>query len=85
MDGKITWVPVDISEGMFSNEYAVSLKNDEGLSLSFYVDKELIKKEKDKNFLKVIRVHLDEKKGKQTILLPSETFETSSRWVNISI
>jgi hypothetical protein len=85
MAGKTIWVPVDISEGMFSNEYAVSLKNYKGLSLSFYVDKELIKREKDKSFLKVISIYLDKKEGRQTILLPSETFETSSRWVDISI
>ena len=41
MDGKITWVPVDISEGMFSNEYAVSLKNDEGFSSYLIKKKEV--------------------------------------------
>ncbi len=67
---------------MFSDKYSVVLKNLKG-KLSLYVDRFLIKKDdKGATFLKVYIVKKD--KNKTVVLLPSEAFETSSRWVESS-
>ena len=82
MNREIEWIPVDISDGMFSNEYSVVLKNLQD-KLSLYVDKSLIKKDPNGlTFLKVYVIKKDD--NKRVVLLPSETFETSSRWVELA-
>ena len=81
MNREIDWIPVEVSDGMFSNEYSVVLKNVQD-KLSLYVDKSLVRKDKDgSTFLKVYIIIKDD--NKRVGLLPSETFETSSRWVEL--
>ncbi len=82
MAGRTEWIPVEISDGMFSNEYAVNIKTAEGRQVSLFADKELIREEKDRAFLKVLCISLQN--GIRTVLLPSETFETLTRWVNVA-
>ena len=77
------WVPVTISDGMFSSEYAITLETIDGTLVSLYADKTLVRKEDDSNFLKVTYVSSYPGQHKQRVLLPSETFETSSRWVDL--
>jgi len=84
MKNEIDWIPISLSKGMFSNEYAVTLDGVKD-KLSLYVDKDMVKEEKGKAFLKVIVIRKDDKEKKRVVLLPSETFETSSRWVNLSL
>ncbi len=82
MNREIEWIPVDISDGMFSNEYSVVLKNLQD-KLSLYVDKSLVKEDDNGlTFLKVYVIKKDD--NKRVVLLPSETFETSSRWVELA-
>ncbi len=81
MAGQIEWIPVKISDGMFSNEYAVNIKTAEGRQVSLFADKGLVKEERDKAFLKVLCIKLQN--GIRTVLLPSETFETLTRWINV--
>lgn len=80
------WVTVTTSIGMFSNEYAVSLKLADGNSVSFFADKELVKEEiSGKSRLKVTLVNSNQEHTKELILLPTETFETASRWVEVPV
>ena len=82
MNKEIEWIPVDISNGMFSNEYSVVLK-DLKEKLSLYVDKSLVKEDEKGAFLKVYVIREDSGRNKKVVLLPSEAFETSSRWVEV--
>lgn len=76
-----TWISVTTSKGMFNNEYAVFLKLADGKEVSFFADKELFRKEGNNYLLKVGLVKRNQLT--QLILLPSETLETASRWVEV--
>jgi hypothetical protein len=78
------WIPVTTSSGMFSTEYAVSLRLATGEAVSFFVDKGLIKESAGKSMLKVVLVDDFPEERKQRVLLPIETFETASRWVDVA-
>jgi hypothetical protein len=80
---KTVWLPVNISSGMFSNEFAVEITQNNGECISFFADGDLIKQKGNKQYLKVYEVG-EENQGKKTILLPSEAFETASRWIEIT-
>ena len=81
---KEDWIPVTISDGMFSSEYAIMLKLATGENVSFFVDKGLVKKSGNDSLLRVLLVSADPNKKKKLVLLPTETFETASRWVEIA-
>lgn len=78
---KSVLLKVKTGEGIFSNEYEVSFKDSNGRALSIFIDKtEVIKNGKDT----VISVNsIDNQDETHNILLPSETLETFTRWVDI--
>jgi hypothetical protein len=78
-----TWIPVEISEGAFSSEYAITIKCFDGREVSLFADKNQIKLKNNQAYLLVTLISNNQKENKQTVLLPTETFETSSRWVEI--
>ena len=78
------WIPVKISDGMFSSEYAISLKLATGENVSFFVDKILVRNTGDNSLLRVLLINRDLNKKKNLVLLPTETFETASRWVEVA-
>lgn len=77
------WVTVSTSDGMFSSEYAVELTLADGTQVSCFVDKSLVIEQSGKFRLKTTQVSSDLQRGIDLILLPVETFETASRWVEI--
>lgn len=77
-------VKVQTTRGAFSSELAVSLQLADGSKVSLYADKELIDRRNGEEFLKVIVVDTDAKKKTKTVLLPSETFETMTRWAKVA-
>jgi len=77
------WITVSTSSGMFSSECAISLKLADGREVSFFADKNLIKEADGKSLLKVTLVNTNPGSHKQLVLLPTETFETSTRWVEV--
>lgn len=78
------WIPVTISEGMFSSEYAIMLKLATGQNVSFFVDKGLVKKSGNDCLLRVLLINTDPNKKRNLVLLPTETFETASRWAEVA-
>jgi hypothetical protein len=76
------WIPVDVSEGMFSTEYAINLNLSDGTAVSLFADKSLVKEHDGTHYLKVTLV--SEESDQIRALLPSETFETGSPWVDIA-
>lgn len=78
------WIPVIVSDGMFSSEYAIMLKLATGENVSFFVDKGLVKKSGNNSLLRVLLVNKDPNKKRNLVLLPTETFETASRWVEVN-
>ena len=79
------WIPVTTSAGMFSAECAVSLRLAGGQVVSFFADRHLIREESGKSFLQVTLVNSDPVHRTDRVLLPTETFETASRWVEVPI
>jgi hypothetical protein len=77
------WIAVETSPGMFSAEYAVSLKLANGEMVSFFADKDLIKQQQGKSLLRVILVDRNQATRIDRVLLPTETFETASRFVDV--
>lgn len=78
-----SWITVSTSSGMFSSEWAVSLRLADGREVSFFADKNLVKETDGKSLLKVTLVNTNLETRKQLVLLPTETFETSTRWVEV--
>jgi hypothetical protein len=76
-------VACDLSEGMFENEYAVQVDLIDGKKVSLFADAELVRVNgsKESGYLRV-NIVKDESPA-PTILLPSETFETGSRWIQV--
>ena len=74
------YIPVEIAEGLFSNEYAVTIKLADETNISLYANKDLVHNFEGQFFLKVALVKDTEKR----VLLPSEAFETSTRWATVS-
>jgi hypothetical protein len=81
--GKKVWIRVLAHDGMFSNECAVSIHCSGGTLVSLFVDRVLIKEHSGSHFLKVQCVRRDS--TRMRVLLPQETFETGSRWVDIDL
>jgi len=77
-------VVVRTSAGAFESERAVILELADGREVSLYVDKELIDKHKEAEFLNVTVVKSNPREKTKTVLLPSETFETMSRWATVA-
>jgi hypothetical protein len=80
--GAQVWIPCKISEGMFSNEYAVEISQPSGDVLSLYVDKSLVRVSGDKGELLVSVVDNGFKGGERTVLLPTESLE-GPRWARL--
>ena len=78
-------IMVEVSEGMFSREYAVNLRLSDGKVVSFFADKELVINEGGEYRMKVTLVKRDTQQHTALVLLPSETFETSTRWVTVPL
>lgn len=78
------WIPVTTSSGMFSSEYAIELKLANGQVVSFFIDKTQIKENAGCTLLRVVLVDDYPNQNKQRVLLPTETFETASRWVEVA-
>jgi hypothetical protein len=78
------WIPVTTSSGMFSSECAISLELSTGQIVSFFADKGLIRENAGLSLLRVFLVNDFPEQKKQLVLLPSETFETASRWAEVA-
>ena len=67
-------VKCETSEGMFSNEVAVSLESKDG-TVSLFADKDLIREKGGTSYLIVNLARPHKTAGLTTVLLPSESFE----------
>ena len=81
MSEKSVWIPIETSTGMFSSEYMASLRTADGSQVSFFVDKSKVQESPHGNKLEVTLVSTSAERN--TVLLPTEAFETSSRWVEL--
>jgi len=77
-------IPVKVKEGMFPSEYSVHLKLANGKHVSFFVDKQLIKKENGSSLLRAILVK-EQGGNRYEVLLPEEPFETATRWAEVEL
>jgi hypothetical protein len=80
--GAQVWIPCRISEGMFSNEYAVEIPLPSGEVLSLYVDKSLVRGSGDNGELLVSVVDSGLHEGEKTVLLPGESLQ-GPRWIRL--
>jgi hypothetical protein len=76
------WIPCTVAKGMFSSESSVEIKLN-GETVSLFADNSLITKIDGKTHILVTLVGDNGEPNHKTILLPSETFETGSRWLSI--
>jgi hypothetical protein len=76
------WIPCTVDKGMFSTEFAVEITVGEN-TVSLFADQSLIKEIKGKKHILVTLIGDNGQPDHKTILLPSECFETGSRWLSI--
>lgn len=81
---KEAFVQVLTSKGAFKSECAVQIKSYDGKQVSLFTDKHNIKNHRGAEYLVVHVVSGHDTRGKKHLLLPTETFETSSRWIDVS-
>jgi len=67
---------------MFASEYAVEIQ-DGPVKISLFADKSLVQERGDAFFLEVYLVPANGDANGRTVLLPTESFETGSRWLNV--
>lgn len=79
---KMVLIPCTTTEGMFSGEVAVKIEI-EGFAISLFADESLIVERNGESFLRVTFAGENGKPENKTVLLPSESFETGSRWLSI--
>lgn len=73
------------SKGAFDSEYAVQIHSFDGREVSLFTDKQNVESSADgKSFMKVYVLTSKPSEGKERLLLPSEAFETSSRWLDVN-
>lgn len=78
------WIPVSTSDGMFSEERAVSLRLADGSEVTFFADTTQLRRDVGGHGeLRVVLVDSDDRTRRRRVLLPTETFETATRWVEI--
>jgi len=66
------FAPVQVSQGMFSNEYAASMRLADNKEVSFFADKDLVVDRNGQTFLRAVLIK--QKDGIVLLLLPVETF-----------
>ncbi|MBA7547048.1 hypothetical protein ES705_39450 [subsurface metagenome] len=79
-----TWIKVEVDKGMFSSECAVEIRLYNGKKISLFADKSILKQKGGEWYLKVTKIR-KENSTEQLILLPTEAFETSSRWASVPL
>lgn len=77
------WIYVVAEDGMFPDEKAISIKLFDGRSVSLFAHSSLIQQKGGKDYLKVYFIESDPSLNRNRVLLPTETFETSSRWIDV--
>jgi hypothetical protein len=78
-------IPVDVSEGMFSNEYVVAVTLFNGNRVSFFLDKYLVEEKEGKHYIKAMLYEKNEQEGKMRIFLPRAAFETCSAHAEVPL
>ena len=75
------WINVESENGMFSSEKAVTITLKNGQTVTLFANTGLLRHEGGRDLLSVILIK--QNSDSNLVLLPSETFETSSRYVEI--
>ncbi|MGD0410948.1 MAG: hypothetical protein ABSC18_04535 [Verrucomicrobiota bacterium] len=75
-------IPCKVQPGMFESEYAVEIQ-DGPAKISLFADKSLVQERGDSFFLEVYLVPANGEATARTVLLPTESFETGSRWLTV--
>lgn len=81
MDLARGWVACEIKNGLFDNEVAVSVKDRDGKTVSLFVDKGLVD---DNSTPSRLMVYFPVDSQTPRALLPTESFETGSRWLEMA-
>ena len=76
------WLPCAVECGLFSNESAVEITIS-GKTVSLFADHSLIGRLNNQDFILVTSMGNNGKPKHKSILLPSEAFETSSRFLSV--
>lgn len=80
---KDRWIAVTTSEGMFSSESVVEITLANGSKACLFADKTLLMERAGKTMLRAIHISSDLQRGTDLVLLPTETFQTASRWIEL--
>lgn len=75
-------IPCTVTEGMFSSEVAVQIDTGD-ITVSLFVHNSLIEDVHGESHLRVYYAGDNGKPDHRTVLLPTEAFETGSRWLSV--
>ena len=83
MTNQYAFIPCEVSPGQFTNERVITLKLANGTKITLFADQNLVEVRDSQKYLKVTKIESEKKKGKEEelVLLPTEAFESGSRWL----
>lgn len=75
-------VECDSSEGMFDSECAIGIDTADG-RISLFADRGLVSDQGGHSLLRTYAAVFPGSQGSWQVLLPTEAFETGSRWIRV--
>ncbi len=75
------YIPCEVRDGLFSNEYAVTVRDISGESVSFFADRELVKMEKQP--LLRVRFVGQESPAQFVVMLPGSAMDAEQRYLRV--
>jgi hypothetical protein len=78
----IVYIPCEVREGLFSNEYAVTVRDINGDVVSFFADRGLVKAEQ-RPLLRVRFVGKPDQSAGYVVMLPGSAMDAEQRYLRI--
>lgn len=79
----LVYIPCVVRDGMFSNEYAVTVRDIDGQAISFFADRELVKNE-PQPLLRVRFMGKPDESAGYIVLLPGSAMDVEQRYLRIN-
>jgi hypothetical protein len=78
----LAYIPCEIKKGMFSTEYAVTVRDLSGETISFFADRELVKTD-DRPLLQVRFLGFSDQVAGIIVLLPGSAMDADRRYLHV--
>lgn len=78
----LVYIPCDVRDGLFSNEYAVTVRDISGQTISFFADRGLVKSD-PRPLLRVRFMGKPDESAGYIVLLPGSAMDVEQRYLRV--